>query len=524
MNRRDFLWAAGIGFAAAVEGATARRLPNIVLILADNLGYGDLGCYGSAKHRTPHTDRMAREGTRFANFYVSSGVCTPSRASIMTGCYPRRVGLHYTDPDGHVLRPISHNGLNPDETTIAEVLKGRGYATAIVGKWHLGDQLPFLPTRQGFDYYFGIPYSDDMVGGKRLPSQKTSWPPLPLMENEQVIEAPVDRELLTKRYTEKTIEIVTRQRNSPFFIYLAHAMPGSTPAPFASEQFRGKSANGPYGDSVEEIDWSTGQILSALKRLELDDRTLVVSTSDNGAVRRDPPQGSNLPLRGWGYTTAEGGQRVPCIARWPGKVPAGAVCDAMATTMDLLPTFAGLAGTRPPQDRIIDGKDIWPLLAGQSKESPHEAFYYYGGPQLQAVRSGRWKLFLPLEERWTVAGKTAGSPLALYDLEADIGETTDVAAKHPDIVRRLTVLAAKARGYWGDMNRAGKGQRPAGRIANPTPRVLPAPAARATRPPASSSSCCSQRPSAFSAGRGQGESSADDQADSTHERRVLFYT
>lgn len=471
-NRRDFLRTAGASLGAVIGGIAQGRPPNIILILADNLGYGDLGCYGSTKHRTPHIDRMAKEGTRFTDFYASSGVCTPSRASLMTGCYPRRVGLHHTDPDGMVLRPVSHNGLNPEEVTMAEVLKGRGYATAMVGKWHLGDQLPFLPTRQGFDYYLGIPYSDDMVGGKMMPWQKTPWPPLPLMENEDVIDAPVDRNLLTKRYTEKCIELMTRYRNKPFFIYLAHAMPGSTQAPFASEQFRSKSANGPYGDSVEELDWSTGEILAALKRLGLDDNTLVIWTSDNGAPRRDPPQGSNLPLSGWGYTTAEGGQRVPCIVRWPGRVPGGRVCDAMATAMDLLPTFARLAGTRPPQDRTIDGKDIWPLLSRQSSKSPHEAFYYYYGPQLQAVRSGKWKLFLPLEQRWTtLSGKTVKSPLVLYDLEKDVGETTDVAASHPDIIRRLTALADDARGDLGDVDRPGKGQRPVGRFGNPTPRV-----------------------------------------------------
>ncbi len=475
VDRRAFLQSIGLGLGAAnlLHPATTAEKPNFIIILADNLGYGDLGCFGSTKHRTPNIDRMAEEGMRFTSFYASSGVCTPSRGSLMTGCYPRRVGLHYTDPDGMVLRPISPNGLHPDEITIAEVLKARGYASAIIGKWHLGDQPPFLPTRQGFDYYLGIPYSDDQVEGHMSEGEKMLWPPLPLMENERVIEAPIDRNLLTKRYTEKAIKFMTRHRDTPFFIYLPHAMPGSTPVPFASEQFRGKSANGPYGDSVEEIDWSTGQILAALKRLGLNDNTLIIWTSDNGAPRRDPPQGSNLPLNGWGYTTAEGGQRVPCVARWPGKVPAGKVCDAIATTMDLLPTFARLAGGQAPQDRVIDGKNIWPLLAGQSNESPHEAFYYYYGPQLQAVRSGRWKVFLPLEQRWVnLRGKTGKSSLALYNLQNDIGETTNVAADHPEVVRRFTVLAEKAREELGDVNRPGKGQRPVGRISNPQPQVL----------------------------------------------------
>ena len=476
LNRREFLCTASLGLGVTKPAAAAGPPPNIILILVDNFGYGDLGCYGSTKHRTPHIDRMAKEGMRFTSFYSTSGVCTPSRASLMTGCYPRRVGLHYTDPDQHVLRPISHNGLNPDEVTVAEVLKGRGYATAMIGKWHLGDQLPFLPTRQGFDYYLGIPYSDDQVGGRMLPWQKTPWPPLPLMENEKVIEAPADRNLLTKRYTGKCIEIIKQHRDKPFFIYLPHAMPGSTAAPFASEQFRGKSANGPYGDSVEELDWSTGQILDALKQLGLDEKTIVVWTSDNGAVRHDPPQGSNLPLGGWGYTTAEGGQRIPCIARWPGKIPAGRVSNALATMMDWLPTFAGLAGTKPPRNRVIDGKDIWPLLSGRSDKTPHEAFYYYYCPQLQAVRSGKWKLVLPLEQRWVnFTGKTTKSALALYDVDKDVGEATDLAAEHPDVVRRLTQLAGKAREDLGDVDRPGKGQRPVGRVANPEPRKLPGP-------------------------------------------------
>jgi arylsulfatase A-like enzyme len=421
---------------------------------------------------------MAREGMCFTDFYASSGVCTPSRASIMTGCYPRRVGLHETDPDGMVLRPVSPNGLHPGEVTVAEVLKSRGYSTSIVGKWHLGDQPAFLPTRQGFDYYLGIPYSDDMVGGRKMPWQQTPWPPLPLMENEQVIDAPVDRNLLTRRYTEKCIELMTRHRDRPFFMYLPHAMPGSTGAPYASERFRGKSANGPYGDAVEEMDWSTGEILAALDRLGLDDNTLVIWTSDNGAPLLDPWHGSNRPLSGWGYTTAEGGQRVPCIARWPGRIPAGGRCSALTTTMDLLPTFARLAGAGPPPGRTIDGKDIWPLLAGQSGESPHQAFYYYSGPQLQAVRSGNWKLCLTSQTQWVSPhGAKTNSPPTLYDLERDIGETTNVAERHPEVVRRLTALAEKAREDLGDVDRPGKGQRPAGRVANPAPRVLRAGAA-----------------------------------------------
>ena len=446
-----------------------RARPNFVVILCDNLGYGDIGCFGSKLHRTPNIDRMAQQGMRFTDFYATSGVCTPSRASLMTGCYPRRVNMHVAEDGRPVLSPIAKKGLHPEEITIAELLRARGYATACIGKWHLGDQLPFLPTRQGFDYYWGIPYSDDMTA-----RPERGWPPLPLMENEEVIEAPVDRNLLTKRYTERAIEFIKANKEKPFFVYLSHAMPGSTTSPFSSRQFRGKSANGPWGDSVEELDWSTGKILDALKQLDLDERTLVVWTSDNGAPRRDPPQGLNVPLAGWGYTSTEGGQRVPCIMRWPGRIPAGITCGELCTTMDLLPTFARLAGTEPPKDRVIDGHDIWPLMVGDVEaESPYEAFYYYYVGQLQAVRSGRWKLHLPLEAKWrNFRGDTTASEAELYNLKTDVGETKNLAGEYPDIVRRLLALAEKARADLGDVDQPGTHQRPAGVVVDPTPRVL----------------------------------------------------
>jgi arylsulfatase A len=472
LGRTLMLGANGFGVIALSSVSQAeRRLskPNFIIILCDNLGYGDIGCFDSKRHRTPHIDRMAKEGMRFKDFYATSGVCTPSRASLMTGCYPRRVNMHNGGPGRPVLQPVSKKGLHPEEITVAEVLKARGYATACSGKWHLGDQLPFLPTRQGFDYYLGIPYSDDMT---KRPGQ--NWPALPLMENERVIEAPVDRTLLTQRYTKAVIEFIEANRDKPFFVYLPHAMPGSTTAPFASERFRGKSANGPWGDSVEELDWSTGEILRALKELDLDGRTLIVWTSDNGAPRRNPPQGLNAPLAGWGYTCAEGGQRVPCIMRWPGRIPAGTTCSELCTMMDLLPTFARLAGTQPPKDRIIDGHDIWPLLAGKAgAESPYKAFYYYYMGQLQAVRSGKWKLYLPLKDKWiNFRGDAKACPVELYDLKADISETTNLAAQYPDIVKRLLALAEKAREDLGDVGRPGSNQRPAGHVSDPTPRVL----------------------------------------------------
>jgi len=471
LGRTLLLGTASLGCANASTSAVSAvnsSTPNFIIILCDNLGYGDIGCFGSKLHRTPNIDRMAEEGARFTDFYATSGVCTPSRASLMTGCYPRRCNMHVAEDGRAVLSPVAKRGLNPEETTIAEVLKARGYATACIGKWHLGDQLPFLPTRQGFDYYLGIPYSDDMTE-----RPERGWPALPLMENEEVIEAPVDRNLLTKRYTEAAIKFIKSNKDRPFLIYLPHAVPGSTRSPFSSKHFRGNSANGPWGDSVEELDWSTGELLRALEQHGLDEHTLVVWTSDNGAPRRDPPQGRNAPLAGWGYTTAEGGQRVPCIMRWPGRIPAATTCGELCTVMDLLPTFARLAGDEARRDRIIDGHDIRPLMSGEAgANSPYEAFYYYYMGQLQAVRSGKWKLHLPLEAKWqNFSGKTKTSPAELYDLEIDLGETRNLAREHPNVMTRLLALAQKAREDLGDVDHPGKNQRPPGFFANPTPRL-----------------------------------------------------
>ncbi|MHC4403906.1 MAG: sulfatase family protein [Planctomycetota bacterium] len=463
--------------AAADETSQPERLPNFILIVADNLGYGDIGPFGSKVHQTPHLDRMAAEGTRFTHFYVTAGVCTPSRASFLTGCYAQRVGLGYTEPDRHVLRPVSPNGLHPNEITVAEVLKQKGYATTILGKWHLGDQPPFLPTRQGFDSYLGIPYSDDMTADKRPPGE---WPPLPLMEDERVIDAPVDRNLLTKRYTERALAYIEANRDRPFFLYFPQAMPGSTSKPFASEAFRGRSANGPWGDSVEELDWSAGQVLDKLRKLGIGRNTLVVWTSDNGAPTTgkpgDPSRGSNLPLYGRGYTTAEGAFRVPTIFWWPGRVPAGSVCREMATSMDLLPTFAHLAGAKPPDDRTIDGKDIRPLLLfGQpGAKTPYEEFYYYYCDQLQAVRSGPWKLFVPLEQPQRHPHHRGGgpSPTKLFNVVDDVGCRKNVVDDRPDVVRRLLKIADAARADLGDAGAPGPGRRPVGRFENPTARIL----------------------------------------------------
>lgn len=446
--------------------AHAADRPNIVLIFVDNFGNGDLGCFGSTLHRTPHIDRMAAEGTKFTSFYVASGVCTPSRAALMTGCYPRRVSMHVSDKNGPVLQPVAAKGLHPDEITIAEVLKSVGYATTCIGKWHLGDQPVFLPTRQGFDEFFGIPYSDDMTKDKR----PEVWPELPLLRGEKVMEAPVDRDYLVKRCTEEAIAFIERNQTRPFFVYLPHTMPGSTQHPFSSPAFRGKSRNGDYGDSVEELDWSAGEILTALRRLKLDEKTLVIFTSDNGAVKRNPLQGSNAPYRGPAYDSSEGAMRMPCVMRWPGRIAAGKMQDALCSTMDLLPTFAALTGAALPANPI-DGHDIRPLIFDPSKmESPwdNEGFFYYRKEQLQAVRAGPWKLYLPLEKKLiTLTDQSAPAKLELYDVRADVGELHEVSAEHPDVVARLLGFAERARSEIGDMATTGKGQRPAGLVEDP---------------------------------------------------------
>jgi arylsulfatase A-like enzyme len=350
------------------------------------------------------------------------------------------------------------------------MLKDAGYATAAIGKWHLGDQKPFLPTNHGFDYYHGVPYSDDMTRpvGQRL---NRDWPELPLLRNDRVVEAPVDRDLLTQKETTEAIRFIENNQDRPFFLYIPHAMPGSTLHPFASPAFKGKSENGAFGDSIEELDWSAGMILEKLEELGLDENTLIIWTSDNGAPRRDPsiPQGSNEPLAGSGYTTAEGGMRVPMIARWPDNVPAGGVNDALTTTMDLYVTFGKLAGAELPSNRTIDGRDISDLLLGTpGAESPHETFYYYHGPQLQAVRSGPYKLFLSLEEN-----VRTGEPQEeqLYNVVTDPGETKNVIDQHPQRVEEIRKYAEQARGELGDLGREGSGQRQVGRVNDPTPRV-----------------------------------------------------
>jgi len=437
------------------------RKPNFIVIFCDDMGYGDIGPFGSQVNRTPQLDRMADEGLKLTSFYVTCSVCTPSRSSLMTGCYAQRVDMHVDHNNLCVLFPGGKKGLNPSEITIAEVLKTQGYATACIGKWHMGDQPEYLPTRQGFDSYFGIPYSNDM--GER---KDGSRPPLPLMRNERIVEAPAEQSTLTHRYTEEAVRFITEHKEEPFFIYLPHTFP-HVPL-FAGERFKGKSGNGLYGDVIEELDASTGVILNTLRKLELDERTMVIFTSDNGATGGKGR--SNGPLRGTKGTTWEGGMREPCVVWWPGQIPSGSVSDELTSTLDLLPTLAFLAGADAPKDRVLDGLNIWSILNQPADSvSPREYFYYYQMDQLQALRDERWKLHLPMTPKQRNWGKhEPESPLMLFDLKADIGETNNVAANHPEVVERLLQEAQAIRPVLGDRGVQAKGRRRAGWIADPS--------------------------------------------------------
>ena len=455
--------------------------PNFVVVFTDDQGYQDLGCFGSPDIKTPHLDRLAGPGARFTDFYSAQAVCSASRAALLTGCYPNRIGIQ------GALGPKSRHGINKNEWTIAEVLKTRGYATAIYGKWHLGHHKPFLPTRHGFDDYFGLPYSNDMwpyhPGVAHLPMAERlkRWPHLPLFDKEKIVNPQVtgkDQAQLTTWYTERAVKFIAKNKNQPFFLYVPHSMP-HVPL-YVSDKFKGKSQRGLYGDVIMEIDWSVGQIVAALKKHKLDRRTLVIFTSDNGPwLNYGTHSGLALPLREGKGTTWDGGQREPTVMWWPGQVPAGHVCREVAGTIDILPTLAQLAGIQQlPQEHTIDGRDIWPLISGrENARSPHEAYYFYWGRHLQAVRSGRWKLHFPHAYR-SLAGRkggTGGKPvryvqkrtgLALFDLAQVIGETTNVIGDHAEVVTRLQALANQARAELGDSatKQTGTGVRPPGRL------------------------------------------------------------
>lgn len=416
MNRRTFLQTLGAAGAAPLASGAART-PNIVFIYCDDLGYGDLGIYGS-KIRTPNVDRMSAEGVRFTQFYSANPVCSPSRAALLTGRYPTRVGVP------KVLFPTDTTGLSLSETTIAGMLKGSGYRTMCIGKWHLGHLPQYLPTSRGFDEYFGIPYSNDMT-------------PRPLLHNAERIEEPANLETLTGRYTEQAVKFIERSQAGPFFLYIPHTFPHVPLA--ASPRFRGKSRLGLYGDVVEEIDWSVGEVLSALRRTGVDSNTLVMVSSDNGPWY----QGSPGALRGRKGSTYEGGVREPFLARFPGRIPAGLVCRGVAGTVDILPTVARLTGA-PLPGAPMDGIDIWPLLSGERASLEREAVLYFDNWNVQCARWGKWKLHFA---RYNVMAYNPAprmgrinlplNPPELYDLENDPQESYDVAAGNPAVVREI---------------------------------------------------------------------------------------
>ncbi|WP_298353916.1 sulfatase [Runella sp.] len=454
--------------------------PNIILIFMDDLGYGDLSCYGALQYRTPNLDKLASEGVRFTNFLSAQAVCSASRAALMTGCYPNRVGI------SGALFPNAKVGLNPDETTIAELLKEKGYSTGIFGKWHLGDRPEFVPTKQGFDEYVGLPYSNDMwpVGYDGKPTADTNRrkrnPFLPLLHNSdtlQEIKTLDDQAKLTGIYTERAVSFIKKHKKEPFFVYLPHSMPHVPIA--ASAKFKGKSKQGTYGDVLMEIDWSVGEIMKTLKESGLDKNTVVIFTSDNGPwLNFGNHAGSSGGLREGKGTSFEGGQRVPCLVRWKGVTPEGIICNKLTSTIDLLPTIANICGTKLPAKKI-DGVDILPLLKGDMDAAPRKYFYYYyRRNNLEAVRRDDWKLVLPHEGR-TYEGQVPSNdgfpgkapennpfPLALYDLRRDPAERYDVKEIYPDILAELQKVVEEAREDLGDdiTKRTGKNVRLSGVI------------------------------------------------------------
>jgi arylsulfatase A-like enzyme len=443
--------------------------PNVLLINCDDLGFGDLGCYGSERNATPALDRLAAEGTRFTSLYMASPVCSPSRASLLTGCYPPRIG--FGSFDGlPVLFPGMGIGLPPSEVSLARMLSDAGYATKMVGKWHCGDQPGFLPTNHGFDEYFGLPYSNDMGRQANTPEILEFLPPLPLLRGEEVIEQQPDQASLTGRYVAESLDFIhaCAEAEAPFFLYLAHLYV-HLPI-YATPERLAASRNGAYGAAVESIDWATEVLMGALAELGLDESTIVIFTSDNGSLgdvappwgHMGPVGGSNAPLRGTKGTTFEGGLRVPAIVRWSGTVPAGHVSDELLSAMDLFPTLARLCGGEVPADRTIDGIDVTEVLLDDRVPSPRRELAYYRGNDLEAVRDQRFKLHV---------ARGGEEVQELYDLVADVGETEDLSTSHPDVVLRLEALAEAFRRSLGDdrLGIAGDDVRPAGRVADPVP-------------------------------------------------------
>ncbi|SVB60226.1 uncharacterized protein METZ01_LOCUS213080, partial [marine metagenome] len=454
-----------------------KRPTNIVIIFIDDMGYADIGPFGAKNYPTPNLDRMAKEGRKFTDFYVTQAVCSASRAGLLTGCYNVRVGIL------GALGPKATHGINASEMTLAEVCKQKGYATACYGKWHLGHHKKFLPMQHGFDDYFGLPYSNDMwpyhPGVLHLPMEQRlkKWAHLPLIDGNSIINPRVtgkDQEQLTTQYTERAVQFIEKNKNNPFFVYLPHSMV-HVPL-YVSDKFKGKSGAGLFGDVMMEVDWSVGQILETLRKHKLEKDTLVIFTADNGPwLSYGDHAGSAAPLREGKGTMFDGGCRESTLMWWPGTIPAGSVCKTPAMTIDILPTVADLIDAKLP-NHTIDGKNIINLVKGASDESPQEAYYFYYGKQLQAIRMGKWKLHFPHGYR-TMAGKPGGKGgiptkysqarigLSLFDLDKDIGETTDVKEKHPEILAKMQQLGEAMRTELGDNKRQGKGQRQPGRLA-----------------------------------------------------------
>jgi arylsulfatase len=457
--------------------ASAAALPNIVILFIDDQGYGDIGPFGAKGYTTPNLDRMATEGRKFTNFHVPQPVCSASRAGLLTGCYPNRIGIH------GALGPAAKHGIADTEMSLAQLMKQKGYATGMAGKWHLGTPKQFLPTHHGFDEYYGLPYSNDMWP-LHPEARKGTYPPLPLIEGDTVLKTDLgheDQNQLTTQYTGRAVKFIEKNKDRPFFFYLAHSM---VHVPLhVSDKFRGKSQQGLYGDACMEVDWSVGEVLAALKQNGVDDHTLVIYTSDNGPwLSYGNHAGNAGPLREGKGTCWEGGTREPTLMRWPGKIPAGTTSGEMMMTIDLFPTIAKLIGAELPKHRI-DGLDVWPLIVGEpGAKNPHDGYaFYYEQNALQAVTSadGRWKLQLPHTYR-TLNGRPGGTngipakyenrelaQTELYDLVNDVGETKDVAEANPNIVKQLEAFAEKMRAELGDAltERNGSGSRMPGRSA-----------------------------------------------------------
>ena len=467
--------------------------PNIIIHFIDDLGYGDIWPFGAVKQKTPQLDRMAREGMKLTSFYAAP-VCSVSRAQIMTGCYGARVSVPGVYPPG------SKNGLHPQEHTIADRLRPLGYATQCIGKWHLGDQPAFLPTKQGFDHYLGIPYSNDMLKTASVDGRRV----VPLVRDDQVerLLNETDQDRIEEIYTDEAVKFIrstqstknqepgTKNTAQPFFLYFPHTAVHTPIHP--GKAFQGSSQNGRFGDWVQEVDASVGRVFDTLRELQLDQNTLVIFTSDNGPwLIKGPDGGSAEPLRGGKGSTWEGGVRVPTLAWWPGKIAPGSVSDAVAGTIDVLPTCLKIAGAEVPEQPVIDGRDLSPLLFGQSKDSPREAHYYFSSYNLQAVRQGPWKLALTTQKETMgqEAADDAKKNPRLYHLDQDIGERTNLASQHPDIVAKLTALAEKMTTEIGGDEP--KSRRPPGEVENPVtlypssekPKERPAPKAKAKAKP-----------------------------------------